>query len=168
MICRLAATPAELAGYCELRRQIFCEEQGLFETCDLDDIDQHAYPIVCLGDSQPGVLGVVRIWETAPGDWWGGRLGVARDQRTLATIGRQLIQTAVGTARAWGAFRFRATVQQANVAFFRRLHWSILEQMTVFGQPHQLMEAQLNRYAPTFQQRPDRPVAISSAIHVAA
>jgi putative N-acetyltransferase (TIGR04045 family) len=58
------------------------------------------------------------------------------------------VQTAVGTARAWGAARFRATVQAANVPFFRRLRWQTLEPIELYGQPHHLMEADLAAYAP--------------------
>ena len=62
---------------------------------------------------------------------------------------------AVGTARAWGAVQFRAPVQQPNVAFFRRLHWRVLEPVTVHGQIHQLMEAELAWYQPTAETRPE-------------
>jgi putative N-acetyltransferase (TIGR04045 family) len=141
--CRLAR-PEEHQAYFELRRQIFCDEQALFEGSDRDAIDRHAYPIVCVGGGR--VVGVVRIWEEAPGRWWGGRLGVHRELRTVGTIGRWLVEAAVGTARAWGARQFRATVQEANVAFFRRLRWRSLEELSVLGHPHHLMQADLERY----------------------
>jgi putative N-acetyltransferase (TIGR04045 family) len=155
--CHVARSPRERAAYFALRREIFCDEQRLFAGDDRDEWDDGAHPIVCLhgaGDDAR-VVGVVRIWETAPGDWWGGRLGVHRDFRTAATIGRRLVQTAVGTARAWGAWRFRATVQRPNVAFFRRLRWRTLEELELFSQPHHLMEAELGWYAPTAE----RPIA---------
>jgi putative N-acetyltransferase (TIGR04045 family) len=152
-ICRLARGPAEHAGYFELRRQIFCEEQGVFAGDDRDAIDDQAFGIVCL---EPGgrVAGVVRIWEESPGLWWGGRLGVHPEWRTLAALGRSLVRTAVGTARAWGARQFRATVQRPNVAFFRRLHWQVLGELDLFGQPHQLMQAELERYPMLHEPRP--------------
>jgi putative N-acetyltransferase (TIGR04045 family) len=159
--CRLARTPREREQYFALRRAIFCAEQGLFAADDRDEWDDEAHPIVCLhggGDGGDGdgarVVGVVRIWETAPGDWWGGRLGVDADFRSAATVGRRLVQTAVGTARAWGARRFRATVQRPNVAFFRRLRWRTLEELELRAQPHHLMEAELSWYAPTTERRP--------------
>ncbi|MEA2700224.1 MAG: hypothetical protein QOI66_4495 [Myxococcales bacterium] len=150
--CRLAATERERDGYFALRRSIFCVEQRLFTGDDRDVCDDHAYPIVCMvggeTSAEARVVGVVRIWEEAPGDWWGGRLGVAADFRTEGTVGRRLVQTAVGTARAWGAFRFRATVQRPNVPFFRRLRWRSIEEMELVGQPHHLMEADLAAYRP--------------------
>jgi putative N-acetyltransferase (TIGR04045 family) len=157
LACRIARTGRERRDYFALRRSIFCVEQGLFVASDRDDNDDVAYPIVCLTEAaaaEPRVVGVVRIWETAPGDWWGGRLGVDAQFRTVNAVGRRLVQTAVGTARAWGAWRFRATVQRANVPFFRRLRWQTREEIDLLGQPHHLMEADISWYAPTTEARP--------------
>jgi putative N-acetyltransferase (TIGR04045 family) len=156
--CRLARSPGERAAYFALRRSIFCLEQGLFAGDDRDEWDEVANPIVCLhgADAHADVVGVVRIWESSAGDWWGGRLGVDAQFRTAATVGRRLVQTAVGTARAWGARRFRATVQRANVPFFRRLRWRTLEEVELHQQPHHLMEADLAWYLPTAEARPGR------------
>ncbi|HVU49727.1 MAG TPA: MSMEG_0567/Sll0786 family nitrogen starvation N-acetyltransferase [Polyangia bacterium] len=153
---RLARGGQERDGYFALRRAIFCEEQGLFAGDDRDEHDDGAYPIVCVDEAHDRVVGVVRIWETEPGLWWGGRLGVVADCRAAAVVGRRLVQTAVGTARAWGATRFLATVQRANVPFFRRLRWRTVETITLLGQPHDLMEADLAHYAPTAEVRPAR------------
>lgn len=150
--CRIARDRAELAAYFELRRLIFCDEQGLFPGGDRDHVDDTAHPVVCLAEGR--VVGVVRLWEEAPGDFWGGRLGVHPDYRTAGGVGRALVQAAVGTARAWGAHRFRATVQRPNVAFFRRLHWRSLHELELHGLVHHLMEADLDRYAPTTEPRP--------------
>ena len=158
--CRIARAAPELTAYFALRQSIFCVEQGLFSADDRDEWDDVAHAIVCVATpgSAPAegapVVGVVRIWEEAPGDWWGGRLGVDPRYRTAAVVGRRLVQHAVGTARAWGAWRFRATVQQANVPFFRRLRWHCLEEVQVLGRSHQLMEAALDRYVPTTEPRP--------------
>jgi putative N-acetyltransferase (TIGR04045 family) len=144
--CRIAKDEQERLAYFALRREIFCAEQRLFAGDDRDEIDATAVPIVCVLP-EGHVVGVVRIWEEAPGEWWGGRLGVDAAHRTMGAIGRRLVQTAVGTARAWGAARFRATVQAANVPFFRRLRWQTLETMELYGQPHHLMQADLAAYA---------------------
>jgi len=164
LVCRLARDPGEQRGYFALRRSIFCLEQRLFEGDDRDEHDDAAHPIVCLAG--PRVVGVVRIWETASGDWWGGRLGVDAEFRSAAVVGRRLVQTAVGTARAWGARRFRATVQRANVPFFRRLRWRTLEELALLGQPHHLMEADLSWYAPTAEARPPEDPSIEG-LHAA-
>ena len=150
-ICRVAVTAAERAAYFELRRAIFCDEQQLFEGSDQDAVDEIARPIVCVGEGDR-VVGVVRVWEEEQGAWWGGRLGVHRDFRTVGSVGRWLVQHAVGIARGRGARQFRATVQRSNVAFFRRLHWRSLEELEILGRPHHLMEADLVRYAPVAQE----------------
>ena len=152
-VCRLARDARELEDYYALRRSIFCVEQGLFTGDDRDAQDDDAHAIVCVHGGAR-VVGVVRIWETGRGDWWGGRLGVDAELRTAATVGRRLVQTAVGTARAWGAHRFRATVQRANVPFFRRLRWRSVEELELLGQPHNLMQAELDWYPPTKERRP--------------
>jgi putative N-acetyltransferase (TIGR04045 family) len=151
--CRIAGA-SDRAAYLELRRSIFCDEQGLFAASDQDELDAVAFPIVCLGPGER-VVGVVRTWQAGPGQWWGGRLGVHRDFRTVGSIGRWLVQHAVGVARARGARQFRATVQAGNVAFFRRLHWRSLEQLELLGRTHHLMEADLERYAPVAPEASD-------------
>jgi putative N-acetyltransferase (TIGR04045 family) len=169
--CRLARSEAERQGYFALRRAIFCDEQRLFAEDDRDACDGWAYPVICLAegagsgatagagidDGGPRVVGVVRLWEEEPGVWWGGRLGVDPRFRTEGSVGRRLVQTAVGTARAWGATRFRATVQRPNVPFFRRLRWRSVGELELFAQPHHLMEADLEAYAPTSELRDPGP-----------
>jgi putative N-acetyltransferase (TIGR04045 family) len=152
LCCRIARTATERDAYFELRRSIFCDEQRLFAGSDRDQVDASAHPIVCLAGED--VVGVVRIWEDGPGLWWGGRLGVRRDHRTVGSVGRCLVRTAVGTARAWGARRFQATVQSPNVAFFRRLRWRSLQELQLHGLVHQLMEADLDHYPPIAEPRP--------------
>jgi putative N-acetyltransferase (TIGR04045 family) len=159
-VCRVAQTDDERAAYFALRQAIFCDEQRLFAGSDRDCTDEVAVAVICLTRSAGRaraagrVVGVVRVWEEAPGDWWGGRLGVEREHRAVGAIGKWLIQAAVGSARAWGAWRFRATVQRANVPLFRRLHWHTCGELDVLGQPHHLMEADLTRYARTAEIRP--------------
>lgn len=162
---KLAQTDADIAAYFELRRQIFCEEQGLFQHHDRDPIDAIAYPIVAIADvpSQPEqVVGVVRIYEEKPGLWYGGRLGVHADYRRVGRIGKGLIQKAVTTANAWGCDRFLATVQLQNVRFFQRLHWESLQEIDLCGLPHHLMEADLGHYPANGEIRPQLPLSIPS------
>lgn len=165
---KLAQTDAEIAAYFELRQQIFCQEQGLFTQDDRDPIDAIAYPIVALveaPDQAARVVGVVRIYEEAPGLWYGGRLGVCPDYRRVGRIGKGLIQTAVTTANSWGCDRFLATVQRQNVRFFQRLHWRSLEEIDLCGRPHHRMLADLAHYpaAPAPRPERDRPAAVRVA-----
>ena len=154
----LARSPRTIGAYYALRETIFCQEQQLFDGSDIDDVDRAAYPIVALKTdspwlSLPDIVGVVRIYETEPRQWYGGRLGVHADHRRGWRIGKGLILKAVSTANAWGCDRFLATVQLQNVRFFRRLHWQSLESLDIQGRPHHLMEADLNAYPPCIEPR---------------
>jgi putative N-acetyltransferase (TIGR04045 family) len=144
-------------AYHVLRRAIFCDEQRVFEHDDRDAWDPLAVPIVAvtgddggLGAGAPDrVIGVVRIYESSPGVWYGGRLGVDAAFRTLGHVGRGLIVKAVTTAHAWKCREFLATVQPQNVPFFRRLHWRVVATIEVHGRPHMLMQADLAHYPPS-------------------
>lgn len=150
---KLAVSPTEIAAYYQLRREIFCQEQRLFESSDRDEYDLVAYPIIATNEDN-NVVGVVRIYETEPRVWYGGRLGVRRDYRRVGRIGKGSIQKAVTTANAWGCDRFLATVQLPNVRFFQRLHWNSLKEIIICDRPHHLMEAELEFYPPNDELRP--------------
>jgi putative N-acetyltransferase (TIGR04045 family) len=157
----LARSPAEIDAYFDLRKAIFCDEQQLFSGHDEDDIDARAYPIIAIdhnADTDTPIVGVVRIYETRPRLWYGGRLGVHPNYRRVGRIGKGLIHKAVTTANTWGCDRFLATVQLQNVRFFKRLHWDSLEEITVCDRAHHLMEADLNFYPPGHERRPAQPL----------
>ncbi|MBF2025750.1 MAG: GNAT family N-acetyltransferase [Oscillatoriales cyanobacterium C42_A2020_001] len=158
----LATTPQEIQAYFALRRSIFVEEQGVFAGNDDDEFDAIAYPIIATPSlfpipHSPTIIGVVRIYESQPGLWYGGRLGVHPDYRRVGQIGKGLIYKAVTTANTWGCQRFLATVQLQNVRFFRRLHWQSLKELTICDRPHHLMEADLAHYPPGTEVRPVLP-----------
>lgn len=140
------------AAALHLRRAVFCDEQGLFIDDDRDAIDEHAMLLVArpvLDDTDFGpVVGTVRIHRIAPRVWQGSRLAVAAEFRRVGAIGGALIQLAVRSANTLGCDRFIAQVQAPNVPFFRRLHWESVEAITLHGQPHWLMEADLAHYPP--------------------
>ncbi len=154
---KLAQSPEECDAYFQLRREIFAEEQGLFAGDDLDDLDAIAYPIIALEPDSQQVVGVVRIYESEPGLWYGGRLGTHRDFRRGWQIGKGLIYKAVTTANTWGCHQFLATVQLQNVRFFQRLHWQSLQELSLCDRPHHLMQADLAYYPPGSEPRPARP-----------
>lgn len=141
----------EQLGCAALRRAVFCIEQGLFDGDDRDAADAGALSIaalVCLIGQPEQVVGTVRIHETEPGVWQGSRLAVHADYRSGTALGPHLIRHAVGSARARGCRRFLAQVQVQNAALFKRLHWQVLEPVSVCGRPHLLMEADLTHYPP--------------------
>jgi len=151
VVARVASEAWEIEGYYRVRRAIFAEEQALFEASDVDDHDALATPIVAasqIAGMPDEVVGVVRIYESAPAVWYGGRLGVRHDYRRRGAVGAALITTAVSSAHAWGCRRFFATVQAQNVRYFERHHFAALEAITVKGRPHALMEADLGAFPP--------------------
>jgi putative N-acetyltransferase (TIGR04045 family) len=141
----------ELNGVRALRRAVFCDEQKIFSGDDRDAIDAIATPLAAislLGVAPDAVVGTVRIHEAEPGCWWGSRLAVHPDFRTVGTLGASLIHLAVTSAQARGCTRFLAHVQRRNVVLFRRLHWRSLAEIDLHGREHHLMEADLAYYPP--------------------
>jgi putative N-acetyltransferase (TIGR04045 family) len=134
-----------------LRRRVFCTEQGLFGQDDYDATDTDAQLLValaCVAGVPDEVVGTVRIVETEPGIWWGSRLAVAATFRCHGRLGATLIRLAVSSARARGCAKFFAHVQRQNVPLFRRLHWRSVEEVSLHGREHHLMQADLARYPP--------------------
>jgi predicted N-acetyltransferase YhbS len=133
-------------------------------------VDERAIPIVCeslIAAMEDLVVGVVRIDERDSGVWYGSRLGVAGEFRSikklspgvavrnhqpvyrgLGALGAGLIYKAVSTAHALGCREFLATVQHQNARFFQRLHWEPMGELELFGLTHVKMRADLNYYRP--------------------
>ncbi|MGZ9709709.1 MSMEG_0567/Sll0786 family nitrogen starvation N-acetyltransferase [Glaciimonas sp. GNP009] len=148
---KLATTRYEREAAKRLRCAVFCDEQGIFEGDDTDEIDQRAYPIaaiLCIPDMPDELVGTVRIVESQSGIWYGSRLAVARHARRIGSVGTGLINLAVRTAHAHGCKTFLAQVQNQNVPLFERLHWASIDEIDVHGRPHHLMQADLNFYPP--------------------
>jgi putative N-acetyltransferase (TIGR04045 family) len=148
---KLASEAWEVEAHHGLRRRVFCDEQGLFAHDDRDECDERATPIVAVDYvmSMPyRVVGTVRIHESAPRLWYGSRLAIEAEYRNVYGLGSGLVYRAVTTAHARGCRTFLANVQRQNVPFFRRLAWEPLEDVTLLGQPHTLMRADLAAYPP--------------------
>jgi putative N-acetyltransferase (TIGR04045 family) len=147
-----ATSEWERSAAYRLRRDVFCEEQGIFSGDDRDEIDGHARLLVAIAyvaGMPDEVVGTVRIHhERDRGLWWGSRLAVHCAYRRHGSLGAGLIRLAVGSANAIGCHTFLAHVQRQNVPLFRRLHWDSLEEQTLRGRPHNLMRADLAAYPP--------------------
>ena len=144
-----ADSPADVAAYRALRRDVFVEEQGLFSGSDHDDVDDDPRTVVLVArathpSSEGEVLGGVRIHPALPGPdlgWWrGSRLAVASDARMLMGVGAALVRAACAEAESLGALRFDATVQAQNERLFRRLGWVPRERTHLHGHPHVLVD----------------------------
>jgi putative N-acetyltransferase (TIGR04045 family) len=155
----------QLEAYYRLRRDIFEREQGLFTDGDVDEHDAHATPIVALSQiaGMPDeVVGVVRIYPSDDGTWFGGRLGVAHDYRRVGAVGGALIHCAVETAHAHGCTRFLATVQERNVRYFERYAFRALGELTLRGKPHRLMQADLRCFPPCPKALAERALGLAA------
>lgn len=147
---KAASEAWERAAYYRLRRDVFCSEQGIFASDDRDDVDETAEAIVAVDyimGMSDRVVGTVRVVAGEAGIWHGSRLAIAVDYRAVYGLGSGLVYRAVSTAVARGARDFLATVQSANVAFFRRLGWEPIEELLMHGHPHVLMRADLALYS---------------------
>jgi putative N-acetyltransferase (TIGR04045 family) len=148
---KYAVNDWERAGAARLRRQVFCDEQGIFHGDDRDAIDAVATPIVAvslMGVCADDVVGTVRIHEETASVWWGSRLAVTPDYRRVGALGQGLIRLAVSSAHARGCRQFFAHVQAQNVLMFQKLHWASLDLVEFHGRPHHLMQADLDFYPP--------------------
>jgi putative N-acetyltransferase (TIGR04045 family) len=130
----------------------------------VDEHDAQATPIVAMSHvaGMPHeVVGVVRIYRTDGDVWYGGRLGVAHDYRRVGAVGGALIHSAVSTAHARGCTRFLATVQLRNVCYFEHYDFRSLSELTLRGQPHHLMQADLHCFPPCPRALAERGLAES-------
>jgi putative N-acetyltransferase (TIGR04045 family) len=143
---KLATTPDQRDGARQLRHQVFCVEQGLFNGDDRDQIDTTALTLVAIAGPAGEVIGTVRIHHAGDDIWWGSRLAVARSARRQAAVGSGLIKLAVGAAQALGCRTFLAHVQQQNVPMFEQLNWDPLHDVELHGRAHCLMRADLSFY----------------------
>ena len=148
LLVKPATEQWEKQAYYALRRAVFSDEQQLLAQ-DKDSHDFQAIPIVALAGScgmADQVVGAVRIYQSEPGLWYGGRLCVAPAYRRHSLIGTALVNEAVSRAKDQGCEVFRATVQAQNERYFHGLGWQTLETLQLLGQPHCLMQADLPSY----------------------
>jgi putative N-acetyltransferase (TIGR04045 family) len=146
-----ARDPWQRAGCFALRRQVFCREQKIFDGDDRDKVDDDCILLAaasCLFGHEDEIVGTVRIHQPEPGLWWGSRLAVAKPFRRIGGLGAALIRLAVGTARFNGAEVFLAHVQAQNRPLFEAMQWRVLDEKTIHGRPHLLMQARISAYEP--------------------
>ena len=113
-------------AYRRLRRQVFVDEQGLFDGHDLDDRDDDPRTVVLVARDRDGDGASAGCGSAPPtaartsaggpaGGWWSHR----RPGAAARASARPLVRAACARAEAAGALRFDATVQARNEVFFR-------------------------------------------------
>ncbi|GAB7055296.1 MULTISPECIES: MSMEG_0567/Sll0786 family nitrogen starvation N-acetyltransferase [unclassified Paenibacillus] len=144
---RIAKTEHELEAALSLRRQVFVDEQHLFDGTDADEHDPASIYINAWKNGET-LMGTVRCYadNDDPTLWWGGRLAVKPEFR-LRGVGVYLIEAAVEEMRLRGVRRFLAKVQQQNVKLFEKLGWKTVGGLIwIHDHPHHIMEANLHVY----------------------
>ena len=145
----LASTIDEFAGHFRVRRQVFVDEQGLFEETDRDRWDDTALHVVAIIAGE--VVGAVRLYQLdEAGLWQGDRLSVSEHARKLRA-GGPLVRFAVKTAGELGGHLMIARIQEPIVPFFRFLRWECVGGLIDYcGVPHQRMTIPLSGAEPAF------------------
>jgi putative N-acetyltransferase (TIGR04045 family) len=143
---RIAENEKEIQEAFSLRQMVFVDEQRMFEKDDTDTNDSNAIYINAWSKRNNLLVGTVRCYPD-PHDhtlWWGGRLAVHQDYR-IRGIGVYLILAAIEVVKSQSAKRFLAKVMSKNVELFKKIGWEpIGNAFESFGQPHQLMEVNLD------------------------
>ncbi|MGC9031072.1 MAG: MSMEG_0568 family radical SAM protein, partial [Desulfomonilaceae bacterium] len=143
IICRPVQDDIELMTALEIRKEVFVNEQRLFEVSDIDENDTRSVHIIALHKNE--IIGVVRVFceNNNFAHWVGGRLAVRKDKRHLHA-GALLVRAAVSYVKKQGCTRFRAHIQKQNVPFFQSLNWKAIGPLKSYhGILHQIMEADL-------------------------
>ena len=145
--CRVAAGDDECARHFEIRRAVFCAEQGMFGGDD-DRDERDAAPSTrhAVGVEDGTIGGTVRLYplDAAGRLWQGDRLAVLPPFRRTS-LGAALVRFAVESAGAAGGERMVAMIQLPNVRFFRSLGWSPDGDVVAFhGRDHQPMAIALS------------------------
>jgi len=143
LICHSARNQDEESSAFRIRKQVFVDEQGLFETSDMDENDRNAIHLVATQNQK--VIGTVRIYQTDTGKdhWIGGRLAVEKNSRSTSA-GSALVKEAMKRVQKKGCRIFTAHIQEKNIPFFAELGWKPVGPIkSLLGHPHQKMEANL-------------------------
>jgi predicted GNAT family N-acyltransferase len=107
MIVRAAGDPEEVRAALELRRRVFCGEQGVSPAVERDGRDAEALHVVALADGD--LLGTCRVLVEAQAARL-GRMAVAPGARGRG-IGTEILLEAEQLARAAGARRMTLHAQ---------------------------------------------------------
>lgn len=155
LTCRRAASDEEIRAYYAIRKRFFVDDQGLFETSDVEliDHDPRTMHVIAVCSPPGDVIGVVRCYPGPDGIWFGGRLAVLPEYRaSRLLVGRALVRKAEELVREQRVEVFLGHIQLPTVRFFEHIGWvAVGEPREYAGRPHQLMR-------PGWSLAPDLPL----------
>ena len=112
---RTVRDEAELEAARDLRVRVFCGEQGVDASEELDELDEVAAQIVALDES--GVIATCRVRETDRGLWKLERMVVEKRLRGSG-VGARLLTGAEAEARERGASEMVLHAQRRAESFY--------------------------------------------------
>jgi predicted GNAT family N-acyltransferase len=137
---RRACSGDEQAAAIELRRRVFCEEQGVPSGVEMDGRDDEALHVVAVRDAD--VIGTCRLLVQA-GTAKLGRMAVAAGERRQG-LGTRLLHAAEREAREAGARRIALHAQEhARALYAANGYTPYGEPFVEAGIPHVAMEKAL-------------------------
>jgi predicted GNAT family N-acyltransferase len=115
---RWASAAADLRGALTLREEVFCREQGVPRSEEIDGRDEHARHVVALEPGEQRVIGTLRLLvdgETAKI----GRVAVERAWRGRG-IASRMLELGLAGARERGCAEARLAAQIQATGVYRR------------------------------------------------
>jgi predicted GNAT family N-acyltransferase len=142
VVIRWAAAPEEVSGAMAVREAVFCGEQGVPRTEEVDRLDEHALHLVALAPGDARVVATLRLLLDEDVARI-GRVAVQADWRHRG-IASRMLQLAVQRAGESGHARARLAAQTRAKALYERAGFSVeSEPFDDAGMPHVWMGRRL-------------------------
>ncbi|HEV3283780.1 MAG TPA: GNAT family N-acetyltransferase [Solirubrobacteraceae bacterium] len=119
---RWAAGPEDVSGAIAVREEVFCREQGVPRSEELDGLDDRALHLVAL-DPDGEVIGTLRLLISGS-EAKIGRVAVEREWRRQG-IASLMLQSALREARERGCLSARLAAQTRATRVYERAGFSI-------------------------------------------
>jgi putative N-acetyltransferase (TIGR04045 family) len=134
-VVRWAVGAADVRGAVAVREQVFCREQGVAKSEELDGLDDRALHLVALEPGGRRVIGTLRLLLAA-GEAKIGRVAVERDWRRRGIASRMLTMALAG-ARERGCRRARLAAQLQATRLYEAAGFAVeSEPFEEAGMPH--------------------------------
>ena len=123
---RWATGPDDLRAAVAVREQVFCREQGVPRSDELDGLDDEALHLIALRPDGDRVIGTLRLLLLGE-EVKVGRVAVERDWRGRGVASR-MIDLALAAARERGARRARLASQLEATGLYERAGFTVESQ----------------------------------------